>query len=202
MDFDLPNTDVSIPVLHQQKTEIFSVLDLKDSSTIKDFEEAFYKVFVKLHSNQLVRKIWDWDIESGRLKTKIGYENQVIFAWKNPDNQIKCATAINLNNYLSQFGNFGFKVPVDKPGRYCEVLTLFTQNIERANGIRLDRIFLKGFCVPHLQQLGNDFILSTCAQRPLTTYLRWGWEIIDEATIDNEKRYFLYYNINKNLQNL
>jgi len=201
MDIELQSIDVSNQVLHQQEKEIFSVLDLHESAAIINFEEAFYKVFVNLHSNQLVRKIWDWDVENGRLKTKISYDHQIIFSWNNPSGEIKCASAINLNNSISQFGNFGFKAP-QKSGRYCEVLTLFTQNIERANGIRLDRFFLRAFCVPQLQKLGNDFILATCAQRPLKTYLRWGWDVIDEATIENEKRYFLYYNINKNLQNL
>ncbi|HEY8401186.1 MAG TPA: hypothetical protein VIK89_07990 [Cytophagaceae bacterium] len=202
MGFDLPKTATSIPDLHQKETDFFSLLDLTNTPSVIDFEKAFYKAFVNLHSNQLVRKIWDWDKENERLKTKISYENQVIFTWKNPKGEIKCATAVNINNNLSQFANFGFKVPDNKQGKYCEVLTLFTQNIERTNGIRLDRFFLRGFCIAHLQHQGYNYILSTCAQRPLNTYLRWGWEIVDEATIENEKRYFLYYDIKTNLNNL
>lgn len=202
MSIDFPGIEVSAPVLSSEESAFFTVLDLQDGSVVERFEKAFYQAFVNLNSNRLVRKIWDWDEGNGRLKTRISYEDQIIFAWHSPEGELRCASAVNLNNNCSQFGSFGFKVPAHKVGRYCEVLTLFTCNIERANGIKLDRLFLRAFCIQYLRQQGYDFILATCAQRPLSTYLRWGWEVIGETTIDNEKRYFLYYDIHKNTQAL
>lgn len=180
----------------------FSKLDLQKKEEVKKFEEAFYAVFAELHSNQLVRKIWNWDHDNKRLSTKIPYKNQIIFIWKNDEGEIKCSVAVNCDNAISQYSNFGFQIPAEKKGRYYEVLTLFTQNLDRANGIRLDRYFLRSYCIAHMYELGYDFMVSTCARKPLATYLRWGWEIMDEVTIDNEKRYFLYYNIPQNLKEL
>jgi hypothetical protein len=110
--------------------------------------------------------------------------------------------AFNLDNAQSQFGNYGFSVPADKKGKFVEVLTLFAPNLDRVNGFRLDQFFIRPYCVAHMQKMGYDFGLSTCAERPLTTYLRWGWEVLDEAVIEHQKRYFLYYDIHKNLPQL
>jgi hypothetical protein len=188
-----------LPVTEESEGYI-TILDTRDPFEVQLYEEAFFSVFVKVSSNRLVRKIWDWDAANERLKTKIPYTDQIIFAWKSPEGQIKCAVAFNLNKSKSQFGEYGFSVPGDKKGRFVEVLTLFAQNPERANGFRLDQFFFRPNCGAYMKDNGYDFALSTCAQRPLATYLRWGWEVIDEATIADEKRYFLFYDIHKNLQ--
>jgi hypothetical protein len=180
----------------------FSIIDTSNPEEIELYEKAFYNVFVTVTTNRLVRKIWDWDKESHRLKTKISYEDQVIFSCKNPKGEIKSAVAFSLNAAESQFGNFGFQVPADKKGKYVELLTLFTQPGVRLNGFRFTQSFFRPHCVAYMQNMGYDFGLTTCAERPLTAYLRWGWELLDEAVIDHQIRYFLYYDIHKNLPRL
>jgi hypothetical protein len=180
----------------------FSILDTGNLMEVELYERAFYSVFVKVTSNRLVRKIWDWDEESHRLKTKIPYEDQVVFSCRNAQGEIKSAVAFSLNTAESQFGNFGFQVPAGKKGRYVELLTLFTQPRVRLDGFRFTQSFFRPHCVAYMQNMGYDFGLTTCAERPLATYLRWGWEVLEEAVIDHQKRYFLYYDIHKNLPQL
>ncbi len=178
--------------------ENFTEIKTTNESEIIDFEESFFKAFVNIENNRLIRKIWIWDFKNNRLKTKIPYKDINIMTWRDSKNNIKCAVAANLNNEISQFSEFGFKPPQDKAINYAEILTIFTGELNRTNGIRLDRFFLRGCCIPFMFDKGYHGLFSTCAIKPLETYKRWGWIVIDEAILDNEKRYFLYYDILKN----
>jgi hypothetical protein len=168
---------------------------------MEDFERSFYRAFVTIENNILIRKIWNWDDENKRLKLKNNFDDLVILVWKSPNEILKCGVVANLNTDDTQLGKFGFAFPSFKPKPHCEIVTLFTDLSDRKIGVSLNRHFLKAYCIPYMAEMGYKSLYSTCAEKPLKTYLRWGWELIEEKVIDTEKRYLLYYDIPTNLKN-
>lgn len=175
-------------------------IDTNNDADVEMFEKSFYKAFVDLHSNQLIKKIWDWDSNRERLRTKIPYSDLEIYSWRNNDDTIKSAIAANVNVDITQFSQFGFSYPADGVQPHCEIVAFFTDNSNRTNGIHLNSIFLKSHCVPYIHSKGFKSLYSTCAEKPLNTYLRWGWQVLEETIIENEKRYFIYFDIEASLK--
>lgn len=186
--------------MNQTCHELFQRILPTDKLEIDEFESAFYRAFISIGDSILIRRIWDWNDENRKLRLKISYEDLVVLRWKSVEGRINCAVAANLNNFSTQFSEFGFSFPVHLPKPHCEIVTLFTNWEDRKSAITLNRNFLKAYCIPFMAELGYRSLYSTCAIKPMKTYIRWGWDVIDETFIDGEKRYLLHYNIDFNLK--
>lgn len=168
----------------------FSVLDPCDAVQLEQYERSFFSAFVKVTSNRLVRRIWLWDHHRQRIRTAIPYEDQLIYTWRNRQGDIISSMAVNHHPEHRQYTAFGFHYSGKE--RTAEVITLYTTpDAGRDTGHKGNTSFLRGYCYKDLAERGYDILLATCAARPLKSYLRLGWELLDEALIDNEARYFL-----------
>ncbi|MDG1332944.1 MAG: hypothetical protein P8P74_11490 [Crocinitomicaceae bacterium] len=203
------NASISYSALYEQRLKKmrthgqlnalrFQQIQPSNRKEINAFESAFYNAFIEISNDRLLRRIWRWDDLKRKLRLKISYDDLIILSWKSPSEHIKCSVAANTNNSIVQFAEFGFSFPKDKPQPHCEIVTLFTNQLERESGLALNRKFLKAYCFPFMRNLGYKSLYSTCARKPLLTYLRWGWKVIDETVIGEEERYFLHYDLSNN----
>lgn len=168
----------------------FSVLDHEDAAQVLQYERSFFSAFVRVTSNRLVRRIWLWDHHKERVRTAIPYEDQLIYTWRNRQGDIITSLAVNLHPQKRQYAEFGFQYNGEE--RAAEIITLYTTpGAEKNTGHKGNINFMKGYCYKDLAERGYEILLATCAARPLKSYLRLGWELLDEAVIDNEARYFL-----------
>ena len=168
----------------------FELLDTSDPAAVREYEAAFYNSFAKVVTNRLVKKLWDWDHEAGRLRTRVPYESQLICALRDPSGALHSAMAFNVALREFQAAAYGFAVPDGTMGAF-EVLPFFAVAAEtlevRAN--------FWARCVALLSACGYHAGYATTARRPLSMYQRVGWRVLEEREIESEKRYFLHYSI-------
>jgi hypothetical protein len=168
----------------------FELLDTSDSVAVQEYEAAFYQSFSKVMTNRLVEKLWAWDHEAGRLKTRVPYDGQLICALRDPSGSLHSAMAFNVALHEFQAAAYGFAAPEKAVGAF-EVLTFFavaTETIQvRAN--------FWARCVALLSACGYHAGYATTARRPLSMYQRAGWRVLEEREIESEKRYFIHYEI-------
>src|ERR1017187_8604834 len=62
-------------------TEHYGTLDVSDPVQVAEYEYHFYLAYAGLAENRLVRLIWDWDDAGQRVRTRIPYDDQVIYGW-------------------------------------------------------------------------------------------------------------------------
>jgi len=168
----------------------FELLDTSDPGAVREYELAFYHSFAKVTTNRLIQKLWDWDHDTGRLKTRIPYESQLICALRDPSGSLHSAMAFNVALHEFQAAAYGFAVPEETVGAF-EVLTFFAVAPE----ILQVRANFWARCVALLSACGYHAGYATTARRPLSTYQRVGWRVLEERAIESEKRYFLHYSI-------
>ncbi|MEO0565268.1 MAG: hypothetical protein AAF125_24390, partial [Chloroflexota bacterium] len=99
--------------MRKQKTygELF-ILDPTDAIQREHYERAFYHAYAGLTDNGLIRELWMWDDTAERLQTRIPYEDQIIFGWRETNGDLLAAFAVNLSPFQFQAGAFGFdRVP-------------------------------------------------------------------------------------------
>ena len=168
----------------------FIILNAEDEAQVVRYERAFYDAFIVLRHNRLIHKIWDWDHEKKRLKTRIPYECQILFAWISAENRLMAGWGINTSGDHFQAGAFGFS-PRAERGTWCEGIAFFTVEHYRIPGHLFARSFLRGFCYPELARRGFRMLYTTCAEKPLPAYLRMGLTLIEQTVIEDQARYFL-----------
>lgn len=165
----------------------FVILDTDNVQNTDKFERSFFESFVNT-DNQLIHKIWDWDFSQKRLKTRISYDKQIIYALIDNDQNIVASIAVNIDSNQNQFGEFGFTLP-SKTLKYCEVLTLFM------HPQRVLSVFQLGdfvdLCTKDSASRGFHQTYATCGKKLLRLYQRIGCELLDSKVIDREDRYFI-----------
>jgi hypothetical protein len=168
----------------------FELIHTSDPAAVQEYEQAFYQSFAKVGTNRLVQKLWQWDHDTGRLKTRIPYEGQLICGLRDQSGSLHSAMAFNVTLRQFQSAAYGFAAPEAAVGAF-EVLTFFAVAAEtlqvRAN--------FWARCVALLSACGYHTGYATTARRPLSMYQRVGWRVLEEREIESEKRYFLRYSI-------
>jgi len=177
----------------------YGMLDADDDRQADEYEEHFYRGYSRLRDNTLVRLIWDWDDDRQRVRTRIPYEDQVIYTERDGDGCLVAAMAVSLG-YPADFQSegFGFAPPggaVDAGGRYCEILNMMTTPHQRATARAMYGSFVRGFGFSDLVGRGFEVAYSTCTQRRLRTYERAGARPLARASISGEDRFFLHWPI-------
>lgn len=170
----------------------FDCLDTSDAEERAAYERAFYAAFLRVSGNRLIRSLWRWDDAGRRLATRIPYEDQVVFAGRDECGHIETVIATNVALREFQSAAFGFE-PAPGAVGCCEFLTFFT--------VRDFRLAVKmrfwEACFAELRQRGLHMAYATTAARLLPIYRRIGGEVLDEAVVEGEARYFLRFSLDR-----
>jgi hypothetical protein len=175
---------------------VFGQIDLSDQQQLINYERAFYNSFVKVESNRLVRQLWLWDRQAKRLATCIPYGDQIIYALWTAQGDIDTGFAVNTTLKAFQSVAYGFPPPVDPAGS-CEILTFFSVTDRRA----AVKIKFWQQCSQELARLGFHTAYATCAPHPLKTFCRVGGQVLAEADIQKERRFFLKFSLGNSPKN-
>ncbi len=166
----------------------FSVLDPADPVQVASYERAFYEAFVRVQTNRLIHTLWNWDHDARRLATKIPYADQLIFILLNEGGVVETGLACNVALRQFQSSAFGFS-PHDNGEPSLEILTFFSVS-EPSFTVK---IRFWAACVHQMAARGYARAYATTAQRPLRSYQRLGFQLLEEKQISAEWRYFLQY---------
>lgn len=177
-------------------TDQYGRLDPGDPAQVADYERCFYEAYTSLADNRLTRLIWDFDDAAQRLRTRIGYADQIVYTWRNAGGHLAGAMAVNVNpGRTFQATAFGFAPPDGPPGRgparMCEILNVMTTSRHRVPAMTSYYAFVRDFGYADLVARGVQIAYSTCTRRRLRPYLRLGAELLGETAIDGEERFFL-----------
>lgn len=167
------------------------LLDLSKPEDVSAYERSFYHSFSRAKSNQLVRGLWIWDDELNRLKTKIPYKHQIIFAIRDAWGEVKTAMAVNLSSDYYQASAFGFERPDADREASCEILTFFSTRKNKLTSLHQFLVAISH----HGPQKNMRWADATCTQRLLPIYLHLGAELLGRALIETEHRYHLRFHI-------
>ncbi len=172
-------------------------LDAGDPAVIEMFERAFYQGFAYVTHNKLIQKLWIWDHEGARLRTRIPYAEQALWGRYTGD-RFDAGVALNVRLNALQSSAFGFSVPPDlvpaaAEGHVCEFMALFVINDNSLAGIFTfwKEVFAE------LYAAGFTHALATTAPKILPLYRRIGGVTINEADIEGEKRFFLRFDLTR-----
>lgn len=157
----------------------------------EEYERAGYDAFERARANTLVRMIWNFDDAARRLTTRVPYADQLIYVCRNAAGRITTSVAINQAMRRLQASGFGFSPPAE-PWRMAEILLFFSNDPLPKRGVNaLWRTIHRD-----QYQRGVRTLLATTAPALLRAYLRQGCEVIAEAEIAGERRYFLRWTVN------
>jgi hypothetical protein len=173
-------------------------LDTGDPAEIAAYETAFYRGFERATHNRLVRWLWDWDCEAGRLRTRIGYDDQRIWVLPGERGLVTAGIAVNVRLKQLQASAFGFGVPQElreeaEAGRVCEILTLFAVG-DGGLGWKLP-LWREVFA--DLRAEGFTHALATTAPKMLPLYRFIRARILGQAEIEGETRFFLQFDLSR-----
>ena len=170
------------------------LLDLQDAGEIEQFERGFYTAFSHATHNRLVRWLWDWDHAAKRLRTRIPYSEQRIWALTAGDGSLTGAIAVNVALRSLQAAAYGFAIPVGLAAeRACEFLTFF----EVSNFSLSGKHALWTELFDDLRVEGRTHALATTSPKVLPMYRRMGVDVIGEAELAGEVRYFLQFDLTR-----
>jgi len=179
-------------------TDEFFVLNPRISEERIAYERAFYDAYNQLTDNRLVRDLWLWDDEARRLRTRIHYDDQVIFGWRDMHGNLLCALAASVNPREFQAGMFGFqREPDASQRRSCEILNLITTPHLRQSAVRAFYTFVAGYGFQSLRKMGYDVGYSTCTRRRKRVYVFLGGQVLGENVIKDESRYMLLWDFHE-----
>lgn len=170
------------------------LLATDNAEEIARFERGFYTAFSHATHNRLVRWLWDWDHDAHRLRTRIPYAEQRIWVLTDSAGELTAAIAVNTALHTLQGAAYGFAVPPNLgPGRVCEFLTFFS--VGDASLSRKHTLWTELF--DDLRTAGFTRALATTSPKILPMYRRMGVEVIGEATLEGEARYFLQFDLTR-----
>ncbi len=168
----------------------FELLNPSDPAAVQEYEAAFYKAFARVTTNRLVQKLWLWDDETARVKTRVPYQDQLICTLRDQAGRLRSAMAFNVELRQFQAAAYGFAAP-PAPWTSFEVLTFFALAAQMPGVIAN----FWSSCLALLRGRGLTTGYATTAPRPLRMYQRAGWRVLQEQEIESERRYFLRYEI-------
>jgi hypothetical protein len=188
----LPHGDPFAQEALPRNVGTFSILPTADAQQVAEYEHHFYQAYANLTGNTLVRQIWDWDDERQRLKTKIPYDEQVVYLWRDQHHRLLLALAVNVCSRSFQSEAFGF-TPDDPDQRWCEILNVMsTEHLHPSTAAtfatrmlqdRFRELVARGFAIAY----------ATCTRRRLRPYLHLGAKLLKETTLNGEARFFLLW---------
>jgi hypothetical protein len=167
-------------------TSSFEQLDQSSQSDIFAFERAFYDSFSRAKSNRLVRKLWIWNDDECRLKSKVPYTDQIIFISRTNDGSIDTGLAFNNLANQSQAEFFGF-TSAESIDRSLEIITFFSKN--DFNILELKQFLWQ--CLEYCQNNNVSYVYATCTARLLKPYKHFGAELLSSATVEGEVRHYI-----------
>jgi hypothetical protein len=167
------------------------LLDVDDPEQVAEYEHGLYLAYVGLADNTLVRRLWHWDHDRQRVRTRIGYGAQRVYCARDADGRLLRAVAVNTEPERDFQGAwFGFK----PTGPGCEFLS-FMRAAGAAPLSRPGYRWFVGDVFGELVRAGFPVGYSTCTRRRLRPYLRLGATVLDRTTIDAEERFSLRWPI-------
>jgi hypothetical protein len=171
---------------------VYGRVDAADDEQVHEYERHFYHAYARLADNKLVRMIWHWDDAQERTRAKIPYADQVIYTARNTAGRLAVAMAVNLNCPAAfQSEAFGFTRPGRAEDRCCEILNVMATPHHSGTALATYGSFICGFGYGDLLAHGIDTAYSTCTHRRLRPYQRLGAEVLGQATLAGEDRFFL-----------
>jgi len=172
-------------------TYVLERLDPSATDERAAYERAFYQGFQRATWNRLIRQLWIWDDAAGRLSTRIPYEDQILYAYRDcATREIVLAMGVNVAMRGFQAGAYGFEAPADPVG-CCEFLTVFgCRDFQLRTKLRFWRETFAD-----LRARGFHTGYASTAPKVLSFYLRKGGRILREAEINQEMRYFLQFDL-------
>jgi hypothetical protein len=184
-----PDTETAVPALVSRP---FELLDLDDTDERDAYERAFYSAFTRVPENRLVRALWRWDDDAGRLATRVPYADQRIYV-RRSEGVIDGGIAVNVRLAQFQAAQYGFAPPAERAGR-CEFLTFFSAAERRlATKQRFRRA-----CLADLLRRGFHTGYTTVGPRMYHAYRRLNFgTLLDQAELNGEQRFFLAVDIAK-----
>ena len=175
-------------------TDVTRILDWNDGDLVASMESEAYAAFDGGASSALLRRLWIWDDESRRVRTRVPAEDQR--AWIEVDGE-RVHTAIVVNTRLAvlQSAAFGFGVPAEfqDGGGICEFTLAYSQ-LNHSIG-HFHAAWDEAF--HGLRAMGFREGFATCARRLLPLYRRMGARSLAEVEIGDEIRYFLHFNLER-----
>ena len=161
------------------------VLDPADTAQRADYERAFYAAFQRVPGNRLIRSLWLWDDSAGRIATRVPYEDQIVYLLR-MRGALDGGLAVNVRLAQFQSAAYGFAPPADLAGA-CEMLAFFSVSDRR---FAIKRRFLRDRFAD-LRARGFRTGYTTASSRLYGVYLHFGAQLLDQAEIRGEQRYFL-----------
>lgn len=177
---------------------ISRLLDLNDPREIEAFEHGFFNGFEAATHNRLVRWLWDWDHEARRLRTRVPYADQKIWALHDSAGALTSAIAVNVALRSLQAAAYDFVIPTalttdGKTGGICEFLTFFAVGEhEFAQKRRLWRELFDD-----LRAAGFRHAVATTSPKVLPIYRWMGAQIAGEVQLEGEIRFFLHFDLGR-----
>src|SRR4051794_40778138 len=104
------------------------LLDPDDCTARGAYERAFHAAFQRVPGNRLVRSLWLWDDQAGRLATRLPYADQLVYLTRR-EGEIDGALAVNIRLAQFQSAAYGFAAPAEAWA--CELLSFFAVSDRR-----------------------------------------------------------------------
>lgn len=168
----------------------FERLDVSSDLDRASYERLFYAAFQRAVGNKLIRELWIWSDGAGRLRTRVPYDEQIIYVLRDSAARIVTALAVNCELRSFQSAAFGFAAPPVRRG-CCELLAVSAVGEHRLK----TRFQFWRDAIADLSANGFHTAYATTARRALKAYLRLRADVLDEREIAGEKRYFLKFNL-------
>jgi hypothetical protein len=168
----------------------FEQLDTSSATERGAYERAFFTAFQRAAGNRLIRQLWQWDNEAGRVATRIPYCDQTIFVLRDEEEQIVTGLAVNHALRSFQSAAYGFSLPEHHHG-CCEFLTVFSVDEYRLTS--RFKFWRDSFAA--LRARGFHTGYATTAHRVLNLHRLLGARILKENQIEGEMRYFLEFDL-------
>ena len=169
-----------------------ATLDTANADQVGQYERAFHTAFQRARGNRLIRTLWCWDDDHGRLATRIPYDDQIVYWQADRQGDLAAALAVNLAMKDVQASAFGF-APLpeyDQGQRICELLTFFAVGDHRL----VQRLHFIAACFSDLHRRGHAIAYATTAARILPVYCRYfGGTQLAATCINGEERFFLRF---------
>jgi hypothetical protein len=159
-------------------------LDTGNPDHIALYERAFYDAFAPLTQNRLIRRLWEWDHAAKRLRTRVPYREQTIFATHTADGGLETVIALGTQLETIQSADYGFDVP--RGATSCEALAVFGAGKRRLK----ETVQFGARCCELLRGRGFRTIYATCSPRVLPIYFWIGGEVLESREIEGETRHF------------
>lgn len=165
-------------------------LDLNAPGVIAEWERAFYQGFAHVTGNRLIQTLWNWDHDEQRLATRIPYDEQLIYGWRDATGALATCLAINVTLASFQSSAFGFQPDRSQHApRACELLATFSLSDRSLSHVMQFRTT----AFAELYRRGFRRAYLTTADRNYRIWVRCGAELLDEAVIEGERRRFLQF---------